>query len=291
MLLAAPARPDAEDVGLAAHWFHSSLASRLDVEWRQLCTASSTEPQLARWSTVHPILAGYADLPQLLLGITRDPSACDGLLLALLDLAQRGERLAARVVLQAMLGKAVRIAGSIGRRPDVLGDRDEAQATAVAALWQAIAGYRLAARPGRVTANLALDTLALVQRGHTGSSHFTRTFPEEPCADLTDLAHASHHDGSTDDLSGPADAELLLLLAWSVRNRVLSLAEARLLARVYAADGTEMDAKQIAQELQMTWPALRQRCHRLARRLGQAAVAAGITPTDQHRSGALLPAA
>jgi hypothetical protein len=61
-------------------------------------------------------------------------------------------------VLQAMLGKAVRVAGTMPRRDAIRGDREEAPAWAIAALWQAIATYPVARRPARVAANLALDT-------------------------------------------------------------------------------------------------------------------------------------
>ncbi len=170
---------------------------------------------LAGWSASQPPLAGFTGLAQIVAGISTDEAGRDAILLALLELAQDGDRLAGRVVLQAMLGRAVRVASSIVRRPDVAGDRDEAQAVAVAALWQAISTYRLAARPRRVAANLALDTLALVQRGHLGSSYRLRAFPEWPCADPAVLARrAAHYDIGPDELAGPVDAELCMLLAW-----------------------------------------------------------------------------
>ena len=269
----------------------SSLPSQLDLEWRQLCAAPDAPVLLQRWAHSQPVLGGFGSLEQLLVAITRDPARRDGVLVALLTLSRDGDRLAGRVVLQAMLGKAIRVATTIVRRPDVLGDREEAQATAIGAMWQAIATYPLQARPSRVTANLALDTLALVQRGHTGSSHFSRTFPERPCADLTDRLDAAHYDVGPDDLAGPADAELIVLLAWSVRNGVLQLDEARLLARVYGLDGTPEGGATIAADLGLTWPTLRQRCHRLARRVGQAAIAAGLTRAGDRRGSAVLAAA
>lgn len=279
---------------LASHWSPTSLASQLNLEWRRLCQAPASNVALARWSALHPVLAGYHDLPDLLCAVAREPASRDALLLALLELARAGERLAGRVVLQAMLGKAVRLATSIASRPDVLGDRQEAQAAAVAALWQVIATYPLAARPRRVAANLALDTLALMQRGHTGSSHHIRTFPEQPVADPSHLLHGASHAAGVDQPGGPVDAELLVLLAWSVREGVLTLAEARLLARVYGCDASSVPAKTVAAELGVSWPALRQRCHRLARRVGRAAVAAGINAGtdvgDQGRSSAVLAA-
>jgi len=277
---------------LASHWLRDSLPSRLNVEWRALCDAPATAAVVGGWTSGRPTLAGLDTLDGVLRRITEGkPVDRDGVLLAMLELARDGDRLASRVVLQAMLPKAVRIAMSVVRRPDVLGDREEAQARAVAALWQAIATYPLAARPGRVTANLALDTLAVVQRGHTGSSHFNPIFPEQPFADLHVLGEAGHHDVGPDDLAGPADAELLILLAWAVRAGVLDVDQARLLVRVYARDGHSAGNQVIAAELGISGPALRQRCSRLARRLGRAAVAAGIKPVDRAPGAALVLAA
>ncbi len=277
---------------LAAHWLRGSLPSRLNVEWRSLCDAADTAAVVAGWASDRPALAGLASLRGVLRRIAdEDPAGRDAVLLALLELARGGDGLAGRVVLQAMLPKAVRVAMSVVRRPDVLGDREEAHARAVAALWQAIATYPLQARPARVPGNLALDTLALVQRGHTGSSHFSVAFPEQPFADLEVLGDAGRVDVGPDDLFGPADAELLTLLAWSVRTGVLELHEARLLIRVYVPDGHGLDTHLIAAELGISRAALRQRCSRLARRLGDAAIAAGLSSVDRNLAAVSVVAA
>lgn len=296
MSLALLATPDQARVPatceLARHWVRDSLPSRLDVEWRTLCVSPDTAAAVADWAISRPALAGLDTLDDVLRRITSARLAeRDGVLLALLELARDGDRLAGRVVLQAMLPKAVRVAMSVMRRPDLLGDHEEAQARAVAALWQAIATYPVGARPGRVTGNLALDTLAVVQRGHTGSSFAAPTFPEQSFADLRVIGEAAADDVGPDDLAGPADADLLALLAWSVRTRVLELHEARLLARVYGLDGHRASSRAVAAELGISWPALRQRCSRLARRLGRAAVAAGIAPIDRPQAAVLTPAA
>ena len=278
--------------GPAPHWAPGSLPSCLHADWLRLCAAPGSASVLTGWAAAQPALAGFNALEQFVPRIAdADLAARDAVLLALLALAKDGDRLAGRVVLQVMLPKAVRLATSIVRRPDVLGDRDEAQASAIAAMWQAIATYPLAARPGRVTANLALDTLALLQRGHTGSSHFARTFPEQPFGDLRELGEAGRYDVEPDESAGPVDAELLVLLAWAVRNDVLDLDQARLLARVYAIDGRPADTAAVAAEHGVSWSTLRQRCHRLARRLGQAAIAAGISPGSQGQGGRAMLAA
>lgn len=274
----------------ARHWLGDSLPSRLNAEWRALCDTPATAAAVAGWSHDRPALAGLHTLSGVLRQAKRAKLADrDAVLLALLELNRDGDQLAGRVVLQAMLPKAVRLTRSVVRRPDVLGDQEEAHARAVAALWQAIATYPLAARPGRVAANLALDTLAVVQRGRTGSCA-APTFPEQSFADLLVLGDVAADDVGPHDLAGPADADLLALLAWSVRTAVLELHEARMLARVYALDGGPADVQAVAVELGISWPALRQRCSRLARRLGRAAMAAGIAPVDR-AGGAVLTVA
>jgi hypothetical protein len=279
---------------LSAHWSPGSLPSQLNSEWRQLCQAPGNTVVLAGWGRTHPALAGCGSLPELLSRICDgERAARDRVLLELLELSHEGDRLAGRVVLQAMLPKAVRLAMSIVRRPDVLGDQEEALARAVAAMWQVIATYPLTARPGRVSANLALDTLALVQRGHTGSSYFPPTFPEHPYADLTELSPATQPDPEPGDDGRPAEDQLQNLLAWAVRTGVLQPCEGQWMTRIYLGPtrgGYPTEGPAVAAELGISWVALRQRCHRLARRLGQAAEAAGISRTDI-ASGAVLTAA
>jgi hypothetical protein len=67
-------------------------------------------------------------------------------------------------------------------------------------------------------------------------------------------------------------------LAWAVRAGVVDLDDALLLVQVYSVDehGRPADGRAIAEQAGLTWPALRQRCRRLAQRIGAAAVEAGI---------------
>ena len=284
----------------AGHWSRTSLPSRLNREWAQLCQGPAGRQAVQDWA--HPgvhgeALTGLAGVDGLratvglLQGTELACGARDAVLVGLLERVRDGDRLAGRVVLQTMMPAAVRLARSITSRPDVLGDRDEAFALVLAALWQTIATYPVASRRARVPANLYLDTLALVRRGHTSSSHRVLTFPEQSFGDVRLAADPGQLDASIDDPAGPADAQLCTLLAWSVRCCVLTLADAQLLARVYGVDGGPAGAgPAIAAELGISWPALRQRCHRLARRVGRAASAAEVEPVAS-RGGAVLHAA
>ena len=283
----------------AGHWTATSLPSRLNREWAGLCDSADNDVAVKDW--VAPgqgrpgltRLIGVDGLPstvQLLQGTSVTVSGRDAVLVGLLERAQDGDRLAGRVVLQTMLPAAVRIAQGITGRPDVLGDQDEAFALVLAALWQVIATYPVASRRKKVPANLYLDTLAIVRRGHTSGTHRTLVFPEQSYADIRTAADPGQLDPGQDDPAGPADAQLCTVLAWAVRSSVLQLDEARLLARVYGLDGSPAGAGQaMAAEYALSWAALRQRCHRITRRVGQAAVAAGIDSAVQH--GAVLCAA
>ena len=270
----------------------ASLAGRLNLEWAQLVAAPASLTALNRWAQTCPPLNGVGTLDAVLALIANaDAVARDAVLLALIEAAQAGDGLAGRTVLQTMLGKAVRVAGTIAYREDVRGDQDEALARAVAALWQAIATYPVARRPTRVAANLALDTVALSQRGHKGSSHPRRAHCEVPVADVASVRPAVQHDWDQDPMDGPADAQLLTVLAWAVRARVVGLGDAQLLARVYTVDehGLPVDARMVAEQAGLSWPALRQRCRRLARRVGAAAVDGGLgagPPEDDSLLGA-----
>ena len=260
-----------------------NLVGRLNLEWARLSVAAESMASVDAWGVVSPALSGAGSLEGVLSRVWQaDVKARDEVLLALLELSLDDDQLAGRTVLQAMLGKAVRVAACAVNRPDVRGDQEEALACAVSSLWLVIATYPIARRRSRVAANLALDTVALVQRGHTGSSHFRRTYPETPFADLRTVGESVRQDLQPAEPHGPPDAELFRLLAWAVRNDVLTLDEARLLIRVYTVDeqGRPGDARAVAQQEGLTWLALRQRCHRLARRVGIAAIAAGISTSD-----------
>ena len=272
----------AASTGPVRHGTSATLAGRLNLEWAQLCEAPASRQALHRWVVTRPVLAGARSLDDLRARVgCDDVEGRDAVLLALLELAQGGDQLAGRTVLQAMLGKAVRVGNAVAGRPDMHGDREEAVSVAVAALWQVIATYPLLARPSRIAANLALDTVALVQRGHTGSSYFRRSFPEMPVADLRTVGEGVHHDIGPDEPTGPPDAQLYVLLAWGVRAGVLDLDAARLLARVYTVDqdGMPVDGRVIAADEGISWSTLRQRCNRLAHRLGAAAANSGPGPS------------
>ncbi len=102
------------------------------------------------WSRGHGALAECHSLADVLLAARGQP---DAVLAALLTEVSKGDHLSARVVLQAMLGRIVRMAGR---------DQSAGVDDYVSALWCRICAYPLAARPTRIAANLSMDTFKAV---------------------------------------------------------------------------------------------------------------------------------
>ena len=129
----------------------SGVISDLNREWAGL--VDDYRDLGARWSGYDALRAQSA-LNAVLTAARERPDAVLG---ALLDAAANGDRLAPRVVFQAMLGRIVSMSGRDSQR-----QVDDY----VAALWCQIQTYPLARRPQRIPANLALDTLKALHREH-----------------------------------------------------------------------------------------------------------------------------
>jgi DNA-directed RNA polymerase specialized sigma24 family protein len=125
-----------------------SIVEALNRDWDEL--VHRHRGSLPGWSRRHEALVGYESLDDLLVAAQGHPDAILG---ALLTEVSSGDQLAGRVVLQALLGRMVRMA----RRDPSAGVDDY-----VAALWCRIRTYPLATRPVRIAANLSMDTLKSV---------------------------------------------------------------------------------------------------------------------------------
>lgn len=203
---------------------HPTLG-RLNAEWQ----AMAGGPVPSRWRT-EPVLAEQSDLAGVLASVRSDPDAVLGALLG------HGDATAHRVVLQAMLGRMV-----LDALRDPAHDLDDY----LAELWVRIATYPLTRRPGRIAANLALDTRKRV------------------------WAHRSVRPVDPASLAGvradpPAASRLGLLLTRARRTAVIDAEMERALRLVFS-DG--LDCRTAAAELGITPSTLRQRCHRAVRRL------------------------
>jgi DNA-directed RNA polymerase specialized sigma24 family protein len=126
----------------------SGIVEALNRDWDEL--VDRHRGSVRGWSRRHGALAECRSLADVLLAARGQPDAVLG---ALLTEVSTGDPLAARVVLQAMLGRMVRMAG----RDPAAGVDDY-----LSALWCRIRSYPLAARPSRIAANLSMDTFKTV---------------------------------------------------------------------------------------------------------------------------------
>ena len=124
------------------------IVDALNREWREL--GHGHLETASRWAAQHHALSGSDSFDEILQAAWIDP---DAVLAALLAEVANGDRLAARVVLQSMIGRMVQMA----RR-----DRSAGIDDYISALWCQIRTYPLSNRPRRIAANLSMETLKAV---------------------------------------------------------------------------------------------------------------------------------
>lgn len=244
----------------------TDLIRALNAEWAQLAEQPASAGAVQRWASSAGALSGATclrDVEQLAGGVNGDE-----VLAALLRLATGGERLAARTVLQLQLGAAVKLALRTCHYAG--GDLQEAKARAVSCLWEAIATYPLPRRRGNHAASLALDTLnRLTSHADNRPGRAVRQ------AELLEVASEDLLQSLADRAEPVAAAdparEVLELLAWAVRRKVLSTEDADLLRQLHTSTGErELTQAALARQLGVGHAALRQRNSRATRRLAEA---------------------
>ncbi|MDP9219133.1 MAG: hypothetical protein M3P23_01160 [Actinomycetota bacterium] len=243
----------------------SGIFSQICDEWARLCGLSSAAHNLRRWAAAEPVLAGVASLGDLLGRIDAgDGDEADRVLLALLRLAQGGQQLAGRVVLQAMLPKLARMTRTL--RPSSNDDRwaEDRRHIAVATFWEVIYSYPVGRRERRVAANLALDTLHQLTNDQRKPMVEVPLDPEEAAERLSQRSYEDPHErlGTL-----TADAGLLEVITWGVAVDAITRDEAMLLARVYLPPPGAAGGAAVAGEFDVTHAAVRQRVSRARRRL------------------------
>ncbi|WP_439681737.1 hypothetical protein [Embleya sp. MST-111070] len=279
----------------------SGLIGRLNDEWDELAYGVRGGDALAGWAREFAVLGAYADLAGLQRGISSAaPATQDALLIALLTLADSGDALAGRVLVQQMLPHAVRLASARRVRGQSF---DDAAGHVLGCLYEVIRAYPYRRRTGRVAANLACDTLHRVVYG-TGSGRRARValvLTPEPAADtgasapfpavearldvgaalmravrlgvidaadtaLADCRVVGPHAADT------ARGDLLVVLVGAVEKGVLTVEQARMLAQDYRECAPP--AAEIAASRGISYASLRQRHSRAVRRLREAGHAA-----------------
>jgi hypothetical protein len=243
----------------------AGIFGQLSDEWGRLCGLPSAGHNLRRWAKAEPVLGGDGSLGELLDRIDAgDDEEADRLLLALVRLAQAGQQLAGRVVLQAMLPKIARMTRTL--RPSSNDDRwaEDRRHIAVATFWEVIFAYPAARRERRVAANLALDTL---HRLTSDQRKGVVEIPLDPGEAADRLARRSYEDPHERLGTLTADSNLAEVIAWGVEVAAISRDEAALLVRVYLPLPGTAGGAAVAGEIDVTHAAVRQRVSRARRRL------------------------
>jgi len=219
----------------------AGVLRRMDAEWAALQEDEPAALACRRWAEGTAALVGCGTPAEVL---DRVAGAPDAVLARLLASAAEGDRLAARVVLQALLPKVVRMA-SVDPGAEV----DDY----VAAMWCSVATYPVARRPTSVAANLALDTLKAVHRQRHPAPDVV-TSPEV-VLQAADHPHAAVV-GRAADRTGPSAADVL---DRARQHRLVDPATTDLLRSVYA-DG--LSGASAARRHGLSPGAVRQRCSR-----------------------------
>lgn len=218
-----------------------ALVDALNHEWAERsCAGALPWPELE----AHPGLDAVVE---------RVRVGDDDVLQVLVRSAQAGDVLAARTVLQGMLGRLVRLAAR-----DTAAGVDEY----VSAFWCVLARHPLPRRPARIAANLALDTLKAVhgERRWAGRSPVTVWLAgDDLTAVLERLGAAGAEDGDTGP--GPSAAGVI---AAGRRLQLLDDPTGQLLHHVYVDGLSGVDA---AARNGTTPGSLRVRCSRAVGRL------------------------
>lgn len=260
-----------------------SVVDRLNIEWKWMCVQDGTAQRVRGWLAQAGVLD--AEAPRelgALLEVLTERSLREGhrfsdvWLGVLLERACGGDELAARVVVQAMLPAAVRMAARSVRSGE---QWDEVLQLVVTALWQAVRSYPASRKAWQVARHLRLEmwhhTSRDLKREFASSGWSLDAWADLP-ADCDPLAeaHASVLEAAAAEagLVGGVEGargELVELLVWALEQKVLSHSAAVAVADHYREGAP--DDRTAAQAAGMSPAALRQRRSRAVARLRAAA--------------------
>jgi hypothetical protein len=231
-----------------------TIVEALDREWCEL--VRDHRETVARWADRHDALASCRTLDDVL-SVARLSS--DPVLSALLAEVARGDQLAGRVVLQALIGRMVRMA-----QRDPRSSVDDY----LALLWCVINNYPLQRRPERVAANLSLDTLKAVSGGQRWLGRGDVTL--QPSSEsLEELLSPVRLDGTRYDSPPPVDLEVHEVIEAGRQLRLIDDSASALLLSVYV-DG--MTGTQSARRFHTSAGMIRVGCCKAVRQLAAHAV-------------------
>ncbi len=125
----------------------AEILRSLNREWSAIADSPSARRALMRWSATHRVFTSAADLDEVI-DLGYDPDDGPEVRRALAVLAP-ADHVAARTLLQGLLGGLCNLAHRVGRDDDAVDD-------IVRLAWERIRTYP-ASRPGSVSANVVLD--------------------------------------------------------------------------------------------------------------------------------------
>ncbi len=134
----------------------AQILQSLNQEWSTIADSPAARRALMRWSAVEPVLLPAADLNDVI-DLGYRPDVGPEIRRALATLAPTDE-LAARTLLQELLGGLVNLAHRVGRDADAVDD-------VVRLAWERIRTYP-SHRPGSVSGNVLLDVRKRYRREH-----------------------------------------------------------------------------------------------------------------------------
>jgi DNA-directed RNA polymerase specialized sigma24 family protein len=222
------------------------IVADLNAEWATLRDGAD---EVTGWTARHGALRGCEDPAAVLAAVRLDP---DGVLGALLRESAAGSLLAARTVLQAMLGKVVLMAS---------GDPATGTHAYVVAMWERIRTYPIDRRPTHIAGNLALDARKLARREGRRDRRATPWPPGAGFAELVDRQRIR------DEADHGRDVAILTagdVIRAALELEIIDADASALLGTVYAEG---LSSSETAQTLTTTPEAVRQRCSKVVRRL------------------------
>ena len=239
----------------ASHRQHGSgIIRALDQEWCELARGCSGT--VITWAERHPVLAQCESLDEIV-AVAKLQS--DPVLAVLLAEVSAGDRLAGRVVLQALIGRMVRMA-----------QRDPRSSIAdyLAALWYAISNYPLGRRPVRIAANLSMDTLGTVSRERRWLGRGdVRLWPSPEL--FEELVGPAGLDGTPIGSAPLVDVEARQVLEASSLLQLIDEPDVALLRSIYA---NGLTGAQAARQFRINATTVRVRCSKAVRRLAAHAI-------------------
>lgn len=125
----------------------TQIRQSLQDEWSTLASSPSARRALMRWSAAHPVFLSVPDLHGVIT-LGYDPATGSQVRRALASLAPT-DRVAARTLLQELIGGLCNLARRVGRDEEALDD-------IIRLAWERIRTYP-SDRPGSVSANVLLD--------------------------------------------------------------------------------------------------------------------------------------